>query len=334
MEWTGLPTPNVLVTLAGLFAALASGSVIRLGIFWFQRNREGGPALNRIHSLGTWWCLSVLFALATLGGTVTVCLLMAAASILAIREYIRISCVAPAVRPMDIAFMHLATIAGYVAISAGWSSSYPWLIPAIALPVLAAVRVLRGETTEYVRWLSSTSWGVMVLGYGLGHAALLMTMTADQATNAQLFVFLILTTQVNDVAQALIGKKFGAHKRHPIAPIVSPNKTWEGFVGGLVVTILFSYLLDRVVSPLAQFENRGLGPTWVMTVIAGLLIAISGFLGDINMSAVKRDAGIKDSSQLLPGMGGMIDRVDSLTFAAPLFYYFVHLLGHLATESK
>jgi phosphatidate cytidylyltransferase len=112
------------------------------------------------------------------------------------------------------------------------------------------------------------------------------------------------------VAQYLWGKAFG---RHQITPTVSPNKTVEGLIGGIITTTILSYLLAPLLTPLDRWDS----------ISAGLMISTGGFLGDITISALKRDLGVKDSGQLIPGHGGILDRIDSLTYTAPLFFHFL-----------
>jgi phosphatidate cytidylyltransferase len=120
-------------------------------------------------------------------------------------------------------------------------------------------------------------------------------------------------TQFNDVCQFVWGKLLG---RHRIIPKVSPNKTWEGFAGGLMTTTLCGALIGPLLTPL----------TWVHGLLAGPLIAISGFIGDVVISAVKRDLQIKDSGSLIPGHGGILDRLDSLIYTSPIFFHFIYYL--------
>ena len=127
------------------------------------------------------------------------------------------------------------------------------------------------------------------------------------------FLFLIAITETNDIGQAWVGRRFGSHK---IAPVLSPNKTWEGFFGGQFVAGLLAIAIGPYLTPL----------DWQQFVIAAVLIAVAGFFGDLNMSAVKRAAHVKDSGDALPGQGGILDRVDSLTFTAPLFYLYLMLI--------
>jgi phosphatidate cytidylyltransferase len=129
------------------------------------------------------------------------------------------------------------------------------------------------------------------------------------AGGAGLLFFLVFITQFNDVAQFTWGKLFGKHK---ISPSVSPKKTWEGFLGGVATSIVLAALIGPQLTPMDA--------AW--SAFAGGLISVSGFLGDITESAVKRDLGVKDAGALIPGHGGILDRIDSLTYAAPIFTHF------------
>ena len=128
-------------------------------------------------------------------------------------------------------------------------------------------------------------------------------------------LYLIFLTQFNDVAQYVWGKLTGRHK---IIPKVSPNKTWEGFLGGLATTTVLAATLAPYLTPLTPIES----------LCGGLLIACGGFIGDVTISALKRDIGVKDSGSLLPGHGGILDRIDSLTYTAPLLFHFVYYLHY------
>jgi phosphatidate cytidylyltransferase len=141
-----------------------------------------------------------------------------------------------------------------------------------------------------------------------------MLLVSGDANNAiagglGLLFFLVMLCQFNDVAQFTWGKLFGRHK---VTPSVSPKKTWEGLIGGIATTTIVAALIGPYLTPM----------DWQWSALAGLVIGIAGFLGDITMSAMKRDLGVKDASGLIPGHGGILDRVDSLTYAAPIFAHF------------
>ncbi len=121
-------------------------------------------------------------------------------------------------------------------------------------------------------------------------------------------IFLVVLTELNDVFQYLSGKCFGKRR---IAPRISPNKTLEGFLGGLFMTMLLSLALAPLLLP---------GHNWLFHACLGLLIGGIGFCGDLFISSRKRKAGVKDTGTLIPGHGGLLDRMDSLIFITPVFY--------------
>ena len=104
--------------------------------------------------------------------------------------------------------------------------------------------------------------------------------------------------------------------KRKVIPKVSPNKTWEGSIGGVSTTTVLAVLLAPILTPFS----------WQVALLAGLLIGLAGFIGDVTISALKRDIGVKDSGSMLPGHGGILDRIDSLTYSAPLFFHFVFFL--------
>jgi len=125
-----------------------------------------------------------------------------------------------------------------------------------------------------------------------------------------LLLLLILLTQFNDVAQYVWGKSLGRTK---VLPTVSPGKTVAGLAGGVATTVVLATFLGPLLTVM----------DWQRSLVAGVIIGLGGFLGDVTLSALKRDLGVKDSGATLPGHGGILDRVDSLTFTAPLFFHFV-----------
>ncbi|MBK7325217.1 MAG: phosphatidate cytidylyltransferase [Propionivibrio sp.] len=140
--------------------------------------------------------------------------------------------------------------------------------------------------------------------FSLSYIARLVTL----ANGNGLVLFLLMITQLNDVSQYISGKMFG---RTPLAPTLSPNKTREGMLGGLATTAVIASFLGPLLTPLSS----------LIAVIYGTALALAGVAGDLTVSAIKRMAGVKDAGKLLPGHGGFFDRVDSLIYTAPLFFY-------------
>ncbi len=326
-----LPTIRLNSTLSWMFIAiglfLALGSIARLVAL---RHADAQLRRKRLASLRTWWLLALLLAAVVAAGQAGVCLAMAATSGLAWHEYVRL--IRPGTTDRWVVRIGYLTIpVQYALIYCGWSLAAMVTIPVGGLVLLAVVRIIADDPDDYVCGIAGLAWGLLVLVYALSYtalAAMLPETSNPIASPIGWFLYLVLLTQTNDIAQALIGRRFGAHKRHRIAPRMSPNKTWEGFIGGLLFTTAIAVVLAPVLTTLPQqaipFGKNVLLAHFFWPAFAGFLIAVSGFFGDLNMSGVKRDCGVKDSGQLLPGMGGMIDRIDSLTFAAPLYYFLIY----------
>jgi phosphatidate cytidylyltransferase len=129
----------------------------------------------------------------------------------------------------------------------------------------------------------------------------------DPNGGVKLLLFLIIVVQSSDVLQYIWGKLFG---KHHIAPSVSPNKTWEGLIGGIASATLLGTALWWL-TPFAPWQ----------AAVMSLAITLMGFAGGLTMSAIKRDRGVKDIGALIAGHGGILDRIDSLCFAAPVFFH-------------
>ena len=134
----------------------------------------------------------------------------------------------------------------------------------------------------------------------------------ESAFGIKALVYLVVLTELNDVFQYFMGKLFGNHK---VMPKISPNKTWEGVVGGVGLTIVLSIILGYFLLPF----------TILIQVILGIVLGVAGFFGDVFMSLLKRKANVKDTGTLLPGHGGLMDRMDSLIFNAPIFFWVLPL---------
>ena len=182
------------------------------------------------------------------------------------------------------------------------------LIGIISVPLLS-----RSPLEQSLRDGAMTLFGVLYLGLTLG--ALPMTRLLPQGE--WLIFFLLLVTWASDTGAYYIGTLYG---RHRLAPTISPKKTVEGLVGGLIGAIIVAYAARWWFLP----ELSGLD-----CLVLATLLTITGLWGDLTESAMKRSAGMKDSGGILPGHGGMLDRLDSLLFTAPAFYYYVTMASQL-----
>lgn len=320
------PEPALYWTILVIFASLVAGSISR---FIALRNAEEKKRRQRLASLRTWWMLAIFVSAALLAGRLGICLLLAVASCLAWFEITRMMGARSEDRLAIRAGYGLIVI-NYAAILLGSISLFLVLLPVGGLIALAVLLLVKDEPQGYIRSAGGLMWGMLFLGYGVSHAAYLTILPASSAGPlgpAGWFLFLVILTEADDIFQAIIGRLFGAHKRHLIIPTISPNKTWEGFFGGMLVIVVLAPLIASFLTTLGEQAGpfglpEALRP-FVAPILVAILISFAGFFGDINMSAIKRDSGVKDSSNLLPGIGGVIDRVDSLTMTAPVFVYFL-----------
>jgi phosphatidate cytidylyltransferase len=251
----------------------------------------------------------VLIAIAFALGKTGVLVLFAFCSFAALREFITLT---PTRRGDHIALATAFFIVlplQYLLIGYDWYGLYSIFIPVyvfLGLPIIAA---LRGDTMEYISRIAEVQWGLMVSVFCVSHAPALLTLLIPgfEGQNAMLIVFLITVVQASDVLQYVWGKLIGRRK---IAPRLSPSKTIEGFIGG----VASATALGAALWWITPF-------TWWQAGLMALVVNLMGFCGGLVMSAIKRDRGVKDWGQMIEGHGGMLDRLDSVIFAAPVFFH-------------
>lgn len=188
--------------------------------------------------------------------------------------------------------------------SPGWWAGFV-AMPMVAVVVLFAIPVLRNKSSGALEATSLSLVGYLLVGWMLAHVAWIANL--PQATGTLLF--LLFAVEVTDIAAFSFGSLLGRHK---LCPEISPNKTWEGALGALAVAMLLPWLM-RFSLP-AEVSTATL-------LLAGAAIGIGGQLGDLSVSLIKRNLGVKDMGTLIPGHGGVLDRIDSLLLAGPLFFY-------------
>jgi phosphatidate cytidylyltransferase len=256
-----------------------------------------------------WWVMSVAFAIAVASGGVGSVVLFALISLLALREFVTLSPTGRVDHAALVWSFFLVTPVQYVLVGVQWYGFFSIMIPVYAFLFVTARLVLAGETERFLERAATIQWGLMTCVYCISYAPALLLLDIEgyEGENAKLLFFLVVVVQLSDVLQYVWGKLFG---RHPIAPTISPNKTWEGFLGGIVCAVLLGTSLWWI-TPFNPWQ----------AALMALAIALMGFVGGLVMSAVKRDRGVKDYGSFIEGHGGVLDRVDSLLFAAPIFFH-------------
>lgn len=294
-------------SLAVIFALLLFATLVNGLLVWLRPGKDWHELTLRIR---TWWVIIVLFSLAMISPHWLALTFFALVSFMALKEFLTLVPSRHSDR-MPLLWMFIAIPINYWLIGIGWYGMFIVFIPVYVFLFLPARMVIAGDTQGFLSTVSQLHWGLMTTVFAFSHVAFLLVLPADGLqTGALLVLFLVGLTEFNDIAQYLWGKSLGRIK---VTPKVSPNKTLAGLVGGIGSTALAALLLGPLLTPLS----------WHMALLAGLIIGVTGFCGDIVMSAIKRDIGVKDSGTLLPGHGGILDRLDSLIFTAPVFFHFI-----------
>ena len=291
-----------------VLGVLAVASVAVALLRWAKPRNDFRELSSRVRA---WWMMAVLFFGALVVSNPVALIFFAFLSFWAMKEYVTLL----KTRPADhhgLVFTFLAIPIQYYLIGINWYGLFIIFIPVYMFLSLPVRLVLSKETSGFVRSASQIQWGLMAFVFGLSHLAFLLTVTelkGASVSGRMLVLFLVFVVEISDVLQYVWGKTLGRHK---IIPAVSPNKTWEGFIGGIASATLVS-LAIRFLTPFSMIE----------TVLVSLMISVAGFCGGAVMSAVKRDFGVKDFGQIIPGHGGVLDRIDSLCYAAPIFFHYV-----------
>ena len=303
---------KIAYALAGIGGLLIVASIATWMLSRLKPAKDFTELKQRINS---WWVMAGIFALAIVLDEKVSLFFLGFVSFIAFKEYLSLVPTRRADRRV-LLLAYLSIPIQYYLIAVGWYGLFIIFIPVYMFLLIPVRMVTIGATDGFLKAAGTIHWGLMTTVFSVGHAAYLLVLPAEVnpgAGGAGLLLFLVFLTQFNDVAQFIWGKTIGHTK---VVPTVSPGKTRGGLLGGLTTTVILAALLGPWLTPMSLLHS----------VAAGVIIGLGGFLGDVSISAVKRDVGAKDSGQLLPGHGGILDRIDSLTFTAPLFFHFIKYL--------
>jgi phosphatidate cytidylyltransferase len=302
-----------------VFGLLLLVGATLLTFFLRSRNRENEAYPKVLKIIGGWWIISAILIITILIGGHGLTLLFLLLSLLGLREFLAARNSEFINTPVIVA-LSLLTVAHYSFIILNWKTFFLFIVPVMSFIYLPFLFLLRRRVTDLLSSLWAAQSGLMLCVYFLSFVPGIIFLNDNPTALRKIdpvsaFLFLFLVTELNDVFQFVCGKIFGKHR---LVPELSPNKTLEGFVGGLIFTTALAFLLGPYFLQL-NFWQAGL---------AGIAISLSGMSGDLMFSAVKRTYGVKDFSDLIPGHGGALDRVDSLVFTAPTLYCLLYLFIH------
>ena len=300
--------------LVGIWAFLVVATIV---VRVMKAANPGADHQELASRITSWWVIIGLLSLALFLGKISTIILVGFVSYLALKEYLTII-PTPMQDRKVLLWAYLLIPLQFLFVGYRDLEMFLVLIPVYGLVVVAMSMILTGVTDNYIARIGTIYWGLMMAVFSLSHLAYLVVLPGDGdiATGTGLVLYVVLLVQFNDVSQYLWGRSLGGAK---IIPSVSPGKTWAGFLGGMGTSIVLGAFLGSWLTPLS----------WPLAALSGLLAAVAGFFGDLNMSCVKRDLCIKDTGAMLPGHGGILDRVDSLTLAAPLLFHFIRFFCYL-----
>ena len=296
----------------GLIITLIIASSIGYGLKFKVGFSTPHAVIDNLNArINAWWIMIlIIFAAAALGFYGVIGLFFVI-SFIALREFLSLLYIRRGDHLALAACFYVILPLQYFLVAIDWFSMFTIFIPVYGFLFLPILSALLGDTAHFLDRSTKVQWALMISVFCISHIPAILTLDIEGFEDKKLLlmIFLILVVQSSDVLQYVWGKLFGKHK---IAPKLSPSKTVEGFVGGVVSASVLGGLLYW----LTPFNP-------VQAVLMSLLICLMGFLGGLVMSAMKRSMGVKDWGNMISGHGGMLDRMDSLCFAAPIFFHVV-----------
>ena len=296
----------------GLIITLIIASSIGYGLKFKVGFSTPHAVIDNLNArINAWWIMIlIIFAAAALGFYGVIGLFFVI-SFMALREFLSLLYIRRGDHLALAACFYVILPLQYFLVAIDWFSMFTIFIPVYGFLFLPILSALLGDTAHFLDRSTKVQWALMICVFCISHIPAILTLDIEGFEDKKLLlmIFLILVVQSSDVLQYVWGKLFGKHK---IAPKLSPSKTVEGFLGGVVSASVLGGLLYW----LTPFNP-------VQAVLMSLLICLMGFLGGLVMSAMKRSMGVKDWGNMISGHGGMLDRMDSLCFAAPIFFHVV-----------
>jgi phosphatidate cytidylyltransferase len=304
-------TGDILLLLSGVIVILAVFTVLGEALRARVPDGETNPVvetfMTRVHS---WWAMVVLLSLAVLSGKAAVIVLFAFASFAALREFLTYAYKRQADHiALALAFFVILPLQ-YLFVGFGLTGLFTVFIPVYAFLLLPIVSALRGDANRFLVRVAETQWGLMICVFCISHVPALLTFDVGtpgyEGRAILLIVFFAMVVQLGDLIEYFAGRRIGRRK---VAPRLSP-KTLEGIACGVIGAAVIGALLSWI-TPFGLFGAAGMAA----------LASVTGMFGSLVFTAIKRDKGVKDWSHLIPGQGGFLDQLDSVIFAAPVFYH-------------
>jgi len=305
-----IANPVFVTVTACVIAFLALCTVIGFVLARRVRTPAARDTVANLNArIRSWWGIVFVFGAALLFGRVVTLVLFAILSFLAFREFMSLTPTrAGDHRSLFLSFFVVVPVQ-YWLIGIDWYGLFSIFIPVYVFLLLPALSAMAGDTTDFLARNAKLQWGLMLTVFAISHAPalLLLDLSGYGLPSALLLLYLMIVVQISDVFQYVFGKLFG---RTRLSPAISPSKTVEGLVGGGLTAVLIGAILSGI-TPFSPLQAAAMSA----------VIVTGGFFGGFVLSAIKRDLGVKDWGRMIEGHGGILDRMDSVSFASPLFFH-------------
>lgn len=305
---------TTILLFGGVAAVLLLASAIGALLKWRIAHGEAHSVIDNLNArVNAWWVMVGVIGLAFVFDKGGVVVLFYLVSFYTLREFISLVETRRGDHAVMVALFYIALPMQYLLVWMEWYGLFSLFIPVYAFLVLPILAAMGGDTRSFLERTAKVQWGLIMCVFYISHvpSLLLLHIPGYEGRNLLLIAFLVIVVQGSDVLQYICGKLMG---RRQVAPRLSPSKTWEGLIGGI-----------------ASATALGTGLYWItpfnlwQAALMSLIICLMGFFGGLVMSAIKRDRGVKDWGTMIEGHGGMLDRLDSVIFAAPVYF---HLLRY------
>lgn len=298
--------------IGGVVGVLVVASLIGRLLSLKVRSESSRMVVENLNQrVRAWWTMIAILVIAILIGRNATLVLFAIVSFLALREFITLTPTKQGDYYALLLSFYIVVPLQYILIGIGWYALFSIFIPVYGFLILPAFSALGQDVEHFLERVAKIQWGVMIAVYCISHAPALLILEipgySESGQNVLLLFYLLLIVQMSDVMQYVFGKLFGKTK---IAPVVSPSKTVEGFVGGAASATAIGAAMWWI-TPFTPLQSAAMA----------FVIVLMGFFGGLALSAVKRSLGAKDWGAMIEGHGGVMDRMDSVSFAAPIFFH-------------
>lgn len=303
-------TQTTLLLFAGVFGVLLLASSIGALLKWRVAQGQPHTVIDNLNArVNAWWVMIGVIGLSFACGKGGVMVLFYLISFYALREFMSLAYTRRGDHAAIAVAFYIALPVQYFLIWIDWYGLYSIFIPVYAFLILPILAAVGGDTQRFLERTSKVQWGLMISVFCISHVPALLTLNIPgfEGRNLLLIAFLVIVVQGSDVLQYVWGKLLGKRK---VAPELSPSKTWEGLLGGVASATALGALLSWA-TPFTPWQ----------AALMSLTICVMGFFGGLVMSAIKRDRGVKDWGTMIEGHGGMLDRLDSVIFAAPIYFH-------------